>query len=240
MIIITLAAVIFITIALIPVLHNNSGIRLIEKESYFDNFEVVDGETRITCVLSIKNNTNKFVSLSVNAIFDQDYQNGLVSDRSVEGVWSDTGAAEISLAPKEKASYKKIVFSSKNAGCDTKTDRNLPEIQLNKTENFEEVIWDYRNKVAHEIEEGSYEVNDGVIELPNEKIYEKVSDTKRVILAMDGSRAVMYFYKSAGILEDSCGYIYYSDKIDESLCKDTYEFINKEHLWGNWYSCSTQ
>ncbi len=104
----------------------------------------------------------------------------------------------------------------------------------------EDEIWDYRTKVVHEIEEGSYEVNDGVIELPNETIYEKVSDTKRVILAMDGDRAVMYFYKSAGILEDSCGYIYYSDKIDDDNCTDSYEFVNKEHLEGNWYSCSTK
>ncbi len=113
-------------------------------------------------------------------------------------------------------------------------------IRFSKTSLSEDEIWDYRNKVVHEIEDGSYGVNDGVIELPNEDIYEKVSDTKRVILAMDGDRAVMYFYKSAGMLEDSCGYIYYSDKIDENLCTDTYEFINKEHLDGNWYSCSTE
>ena len=59
-------------------------------------------------------------------------QSGLVSDKSVEGIWSDTGVAEISLAPKEKVSYKEIVFSSKNAGCDTKTDRKLPKIEFEK------------------------------------------------------------------------------------------------------------
>ena len=113
-------------------------------------------------------------------------------------------------------------------------------IRFSKTSLSEDEIWDYRNKVVQEIEAGSYDVNDGVIELPDEDIYEKVSDTKRVILAMDGDRAVMYFYKSAGILEDSCGYIYYSDKIDDDNCTDSYEFVNKEHLEGNWYSCSTK
>ena len=122
--------VIAIVIALILVSYNKPGIQLIEKESYFDTFEIVDGETRITCVLSVKNNTNKDITFNVNAIFDQDYQNGLVSDKSVKGVWSDTGVAEISLAPKEKISYKKIVFSSKNAGCDTKMDRKLPKIEF--------------------------------------------------------------------------------------------------------------
>ena len=113
-------------------------------------------------------------------------------------------------------------------------------IRFSKTSLSEDEIWDYRNKVVQEIEAGSYDVNDGVIELPDEDIYEKVSDTKRVILAMDGDRAVMYFYKSAGMLEDSCGYIYYSDKIDDDNCTDSYEFVNKEHLEGNWYSCSTK
>jgi hypothetical protein len=104
----------------------------------------------------------------------------------------------------------------------------------------DEEIWEYRNKVVQEIEAGKYDVEDSVINLPDKDIYEKVSDTKRVILAMDGDRTVIYFYRNAGLLEDSSGYVYYSDKIDRNLCKDTYEFINKEHLEGNWFSCSTR
>ena len=104
----------------------------------------------------------------------------------------------------------------------------------------DEEIWEYRNKVVQEIEAGKDDVEDSVINLPDEDIYEKVSDTKRVILAMDGDRTVIYFYRNAGLLEDSSGYVYYSDKIDRNLCKDTYEFINKEHLEGNWFSCSTR
>ena len=104
----------------------------------------------------------------------------------------------------------------------------------------DEEIWEYRNKVVQEIEAGKDDVEDSVINLPDKDIYEKVSDTKRVILAMDGDRTVIYFYRNAGLLEDSSGYVYYSDKIDRNLCKDTYEFINKEHLEGNWFSCSTR
>ena len=112
--------------------------------------------------------------------------------------------------------------------------------RFNKPSLSEDDIWAYRNEVVQDIESGNYEVNDGVINLPDEDIYEKVSDTKRVILALDGDRAVMYFYENAGVLEDSCGYIYYSDKLDKSICIDSYEFINKEHVAGNWYFCSTR
>ena len=125
-----LAILLVITIVLITILFNKPRIHLIEKESYFDTFEIVNGETRIICVLSIENNTSEMITFSVDATFDRDYQNGLVLDKFIKGIWEDTGVAEISLAPKEKVSYKKIIFSSKNAGCDTKMDRKLPEIKL--------------------------------------------------------------------------------------------------------------
>ena len=57
--------------------------------------------------------------------------------------------------------------------------------RFNKTSISEDEIWEYRNKIVQEIELGSYEANDGVINLPNEDIYEKVSDTKRVILGSE-------------------------------------------------------
>ncbi len=104
----------------------------------------------------------------------------------------------------------------------------------------EDEIWEYRNKIVQEIESGNYEVHNGVIDLPNEDIYERVSDTKRVVLTKDGDRAVIYFYENAGMLEESCGYIYYSDKVNMNNCNDSYEFINKEHIKGKWYSCSTR
>lgn len=111
---------------------------------------------------------------------------------------------------------------------------------LGKSSVSSEEIWDYRNKIVQEIENGNFEVTNGVINLPNEEVYERVSDSKRVILAMDGDQTVIYFYRSAGMLEDSCGYIYYSNKIDRNICKDTMDFVNIKHLDGNWYSCSTQ
>ena len=104
----------------------------------------------------------------------------------------------------------------------------------------DEEVWEYRNKIVLDIESENYEAKDGVVYLPDEDIYEKVSDTKRVILAMDGDRTVIYFYENAGMLEDSRGYIYYSDNLDKNMCKDTYEFINIEHIKGNWFSCSTR
>ena len=104
----------------------------------------------------------------------------------------------------------------------------------------DEEVWEYRNKIVLDIESENYEAKDGVVYLPDEDIYEKVSDTKRVILAMDGDRTVIYFYENAGMLEDSRGYIYYSDNLDKNMCKDTYEFINIEPIKGNWFSCSTR
>lgn len=64
---------------------------------------------------------------------------------------------------------------------------------LGKSSVSSEEIWDYRNKIVQEIENGNFEVTNGVINLPNEEVYERVSDSKRVILAMDGDQTVIYF-----------------------------------------------
>ncbi len=111
---------------------------------------------------------------------------------------------------------------------------------INSSHSTDEEIWSYRNKIVKDIENNKYTVENGIVYLPDEDIYEKVSDTKRVILATDGDETVIYFYKNAGMLEDSCGYIFYSDKLDSNKCDSTIEFINKRHIKGKWYYCSTQ
>ena len=75
MIVMILSIVIVAAIALFLVNYSRPRIQLIKKESFFDTFEVDNNETRIICILSIKNNTNEVITISVKAMFDQDYQN---------------------------------------------------------------------------------------------------------------------------------------------------------------------
>ena len=105
-------------------------IEISDKDSWFSDFEIVDGETRIQCALSVKNNSKEDITFSVNAIFDQDFESGLVSDKTVTGTWDNSGLADITLKAGQELTGEKITFTSKNNGCNTKQDRNLPKLEV--------------------------------------------------------------------------------------------------------------
>ena len=104
----------------------------------------------------------------------------------------------------------------------------------------EDEVWEYRNSIVRDIENNNIDIIDSKVYLPDDYIYDQVSDTKIVILAMEGDNTVIYFYENAGLLEDSCGYIYYSNLLDANDCTDLIEFTNIKHITGNWFSCSTK
>ena len=104
----------------------------------------------------------------------------------------------------------------------------------------EDEVWEYRNGIVRDIENNNIDIINSKVYLPDNYIYDQVSDTKIVILAMEGDNTVIYFYENAGLLEDSCGYIYYSNLLDANDCTDLIEFTNIKHITGNWFSCSTK
>lgn len=104
----------------------------------------------------------------------------------------------------------------------------------------EDEVWEYRNSIVRDIENNNIDIIDSKVYLPDDYIYDQISDTKIVILAMEGDNTVIYFYENAGLLEDSCGYIYYSNLLDANDCTDLIEFTNIKHITGNWFSCSTK
>ena len=100
-------------------------------------------------------------------------------------------------------------------------------------------LWEERNKIVSQIESGELNPECGIVYLDESSVNEQISDSCRVILAMDGENPVIYFFEYAGMLESSSGYIYYSDLIETNDCLQGMRFINKEKIEGNWYRCST-
>ena len=105
-------------------------VEVVKNESWFSDFEIQNGETLIYCELTLKNNSNAPTTFSVKGVFDKDYESGLVSDKVVTGYFEDSGETSITLGPQEKVSNKRIVFKSKNNGCEIKQDRELPELRI--------------------------------------------------------------------------------------------------------------
>lgn len=130
--IITIACITAILVGVISFtcFKNKSGVVINETESYFSDFTVVDGETCITCTLTLENKSKKDVSVSVKAHFTEDYKSGLVSDEYVTGKWSESGEETITIKAGETLSLANINFYSKNNGCEEKSDRLLPELTV--------------------------------------------------------------------------------------------------------------
>lgn len=108
----------------------NEKIEIVVDKSYLSDFVVQDGETKINCVLTFKNTSDKDITFSVKAHFTDDYESGLVSDEYVIGICDDTDEDVITIKAGETIEYKGISFSSKNNGCENKNDRLLPELTI--------------------------------------------------------------------------------------------------------------
>lgn len=106
------------------------NVEIVEDKSYLSDFVVQDGETKINCVLTFKNTSDKDISFSVKAHFTDDFESGLVSDEYVIGICEDTGDDVITIKAGETIEYKAIAFTSKNNGCENKNDRLLPELTI--------------------------------------------------------------------------------------------------------------
>ena len=131
-IIIVLAVAIVICASVIGFLSfgnlQKGSVEIVEDKSYLSDFVVQDGETKIDCVLTFKNTSDKDITFSVKAHFTDDFESGLVSDEYVIGISEDTGEAFITIKAGETIEYKGVVFCSKNNGCESKNDRLLPDL----------------------------------------------------------------------------------------------------------------
>ena len=110
------------------------SVEIVEDKSYLSDFVVQDGETRINCVLTFKNNSDKDITFSVKAHFTDDYESGLVSDEYVIGICEDTGEEIITIKAGETIEYKGVAFCSKNNGSEIKSDRLLPDLTIEEIE----------------------------------------------------------------------------------------------------------
>lgn len=110
------------------------SVEIVEDNSYFSDFVVQDGETKINCVITFKNTSDKDITFLVKAHFTDDFESGLVSDEYVIGICEDTGEEFITIKAGETIEYKGVAFCSKNNGSEIKSDRLLPDLTIEEIE----------------------------------------------------------------------------------------------------------
>jgi hypothetical protein len=105
----------------------NNDLELIKKESYFNDFKIIDDKVYIECKITIKNNTGKNIKYKINAIFNDDVRIGLLKNEILEGYNEDLENNIFNISANETIKYQKIIFIGDFAGNYIKHDRALPK-----------------------------------------------------------------------------------------------------------------
>jgi hypothetical protein len=104
----------------------NNDLELIKKESYFNDFKIIDDKVYIECRITIKNNTDKNIIYRINAIFKDDVHIGLLKNEVLEGYNEDLINNIFNISARETIKYQKIIFIGDYTGNYIKHDRELP------------------------------------------------------------------------------------------------------------------
>lgn len=127
-----------------------------------------------------------------------------------------------------------IFFVFSFAACNT----------MHKVSSFEDGKID-REKVVDLILNESVEIaENGIVTLPDES--KNLSDTGECVIVEFKDQSAIYFYTFRGILGESRGYVYVTDRIDwkNYVNEDKYimshEWIDIEEIETNWYSVKTE
>jgi ribosomal protein S8 len=105
----------------------NNYLEIIKKESYFNDFKIIDDKVYIECKITIKNNTVKNIKYGINAIFKDDVRIGLLKNEILEGYNEDLLNNIFNISANETIKYQKIIFIGDFAGNYIKHDRALPK-----------------------------------------------------------------------------------------------------------------
>ena len=102
-----------------------------------------------------------------------------------------------------------------------------------------------REKVVDLILEESVEIaENGVVTLPDE--FKNLSDTGQCVIVNFQGQSAIYFYEFRGLLSESKGYVYVTDKLNwkdyviEGLYSGTEDWIEIEEIEENWYFAKTE
>jgi hypothetical protein len=105
----------------------NNDLELIIKESYFNDFRIIDDKVYIECKITIKNNTDKNIKYRINAIFKDDVRIGLLKNEILEGYNENLENNIFNISANETIKYQKIIFIGDFAGNYKKFNRELPK-----------------------------------------------------------------------------------------------------------------
>ena len=121
--------VIVLAAGALKVFYGKPTVSLVEKESYFSDFEVVGEAVYLRCYVTLKNTSSEEKRVSLTATSPDDVRGGLLITPDLYAINVDSCGGEFLIPPKTQKSFD-IVFVGDFAGTKQKQDRLLPNIDI--------------------------------------------------------------------------------------------------------------
>lgn len=107
-----------------------SKVVVIDDESFFDEFEVIDNEVHIYCVVSLKNNSSESKKVKLLGNFQEEVDIGLLKEDNLEAYFMEDASSTIVIDGNSTIKYIKVEFVGEYAGKAIMRNRLLPQIKV--------------------------------------------------------------------------------------------------------------
>ena len=109
---------------------NNSEVKIIENKSFLSDFEVIQNEVHIYCVVSLENNSSETKKIKLVGNFENEVDNGLLISNNLEAHFIEADSNVINIEGTSNINYLKIEFVGECAGGSVMSSRSLPQIDI--------------------------------------------------------------------------------------------------------------
>jgi hypothetical protein len=102
------------------------GVKVMEDNSFFDDFSVDDDKVNLDCEIELENTFDSEVSFRLIGVFDED-EGKLLKEGKLSAVNKETSSTVFTLKPAERKCFE-VVFEGDYAGTFEKQSRRSPKI----------------------------------------------------------------------------------------------------------------
>ena len=103
---------------------------IVKDGSFLSEFEVIDNEVHIYCVVSLKNNSSSSKAVKLVGNFEKEAENGLLKEDSLEAYFIEDNTNSVVIAGNSDIKNIKIDFVGEYAGNAALSNRMLPYIEV--------------------------------------------------------------------------------------------------------------
>lgn len=105
-------------------------VTVINKESFFDEYEIIDDEVHIYCMISLRNNSSKTKKVKILGDFQKEVDIGLLKENNLEAYFVEEASSVIVIDGNSTLKYVKVEFVGEYAGNAIMSNRLLSQIKV--------------------------------------------------------------------------------------------------------------